>query len=145
MSAANKALVRRWFEEVWNQGRLEVIDELLAPDAIAHHLNGPGQDAHGREGFRKFYETMHGAFPDAKFSLDELIAEGDLVAVRWSGRMTHRGGQLGFAATNRPVALTGVNIIRVAGGKLVEGWDSWDRLSMMRQLGVLPATLAANS
>ena len=86
------------------------------------------------EGFRRYFDTMHGAF-DGRSVLD-MIAENDLVVVRWSAKATHRGDHLGFPATNKPVTVMGTNVLRVANGKLVEGWDSWDRLSLMRQLGM---------
>ena len=136
MSAENKALARRWFEEVWNRGRTEAIAEMFAADAIAHNLNEPGKDLQGPEGFRRYFETIHGAFPDLKVTVLDMIAENDLVVVRWSAKATHRGDHLGFPATNKPVTVVGTNVLRVANGKLVEGWDSWDRLSLMRQLGM---------
>jgi steroid delta-isomerase-like uncharacterized protein len=138
MSDDAKSIARRWFEEVWNQGRDETIEELLAPEAVAHNLNEPGEDVHGREGFKRHHDALRGAFPDLRTEVEDLIAEGDRVTVRWSARATHRGDHLGFPATGQPIAIRGTTILRVRDGRVVEGWDAWDRLSMLRQLGVVP-------
>ena len=138
MSAENKAMVRRWFEEVWNKGRVAAIDELLAPNGLVHGLGG---DMQGPAAFKPFHAAYRDAFPDVKIELEDLIAEGDKVAFRWSATATHRGNGLNFAATNRPVRFSGMGVIRVENGKLVEGWNIFDQLGMMQQLGVvnLPA------
>ena len=135
MSAENKALLRRWFDEVWNQGRASSIDELLASDAIIHGL-GPA-DLHGPEAFRAFHAAYRNAFPDIAIQIDDIVAEGDLVAVRWSARGTHRGDGLGFAATGRQTQFSGMVFARARNGKLIEGWNSFDQLGMFNQLGIV--------
>jgi steroid delta-isomerase-like uncharacterized protein len=135
MSAENKALVRRWFEEVWNKGRASAIDELLAPDAVIHGL-GPA-DLHGPAGFKRFHTAYREAFPDLKVQIEDIVAEGDIVAIRWSGTATHQGGGLGFAATNRPVRVRGMGFARAQNGKLLEGWNNFDELGILAQLGIL--------
>jgi steroid delta-isomerase-like uncharacterized protein len=134
MSAENKTLVRRWFEEVWNKGRVAAIDELLAPNGVVHGL---GEDMQGAAAFKPFHAAYRDAFPDVKIELEDLIAEEDKVAFRWSATATHKGNGLNFAATNRPVRFSGMGIIRVENGKLVEGWNIFDQLGMMQQLGVV--------
>jgi steroid delta-isomerase-like uncharacterized protein len=134
MSAENKTLVRRWFEEVWNKGRAAAIDELLAPNGVVHGL---GEDMQGPAAFKPFHAAYRDAFPDVRIELEDLLAEGDKVAFRWSATATHRGNGLNFAATNRPVRFSGMGIIRVENGKLVEGWNIFDQLGMMQQLGVV--------
>src|SRR5262245_42446301 len=129
MSEANKALVRRWFEEVWNQGRAETIDALLAPNGRAHGL---GDVPPGPAGFKSFHAAFRNAFPDIRITLDDVIAEGDLVAFRFSANATHRGDGLGFAATNRSAEFTGMGFVRVRNGQLVEGWNNYDQLSMFQ-------------
>src|SRR3990170_943704 len=129
MSAENKALLRRWFEEVWNKGRTAAIDEILATNAVVHGL---GADLHGPAGFKAFHSAYRDAFPDVKLQIDDLIAERDTVAVRWSGTGTHRGEGLGFAATGRQVRFSGMTFARVEGGKLAEGWNSFDQLGMFQ-------------
>ena len=134
MSNENIALVRTWFEEVWNQGRAEAIDELLADEAVVHGL---GADLRGPVDFRSFQSAYRQAFPDVKLQLDEIVAQGDIVAARWTGKATHLGEGLGFAATGRQVHLNGMIFVRVERGKLVEGWNNFDQLGMLQQLGVV--------
>jgi len=136
MSSDNKTLVRRWFEEVWNQGRAAAIDELTAPNCTVHGLAPDPVDV---AGFRAFYALYRETFPDVHVRVDEIVSEGDLVACRWTVTATHRGNGLGFAATNRPVRFTGMLFARVVNGKLAEGWNNFDQLGMMQQLGVVQA------
>ena len=135
MSAENKALVTRWFEEVWTKGRVDAIDEMLATDGVAHGLGG--QDLHGPADFKVFHAAFRGAFPDVRVQMDELIAEGDKVAFRYTATGTHRGDTLGFPATDRAARFTGMGTVRVAGGRIVEGWNVFDQLGMLAQLGVV--------
>ena len=134
MSTEHKALVRRWFDEVWCQGRAEVIDELLASDAVVHGL---GSDLRGPAGFKTFYSAYREAFPKITIQVEDIVAEGDMVAARWSGTGTHQGNGLGFAATGRQVRFDGMVFVRVERGKLVEGWNNFDQLGMLQQLGVI--------
>ena len=134
MSAENKALVLRWFEEVWNQRRAAAIDEMLAPGAVVHGL---GADLRGPEGFKSFHTTFLEAFPDLRVKIDDMVAEGEQVALRFTADVVHGGGSLGFAATNRPARFTGMAIARIKDGKIVEGWNTLDELGLMKQLGVV--------
>jgi len=134
MSAEHKALVRRWFDEVWSKGRAEAIDELLAGDAVVHGL---GADLHGPAGFKVFHSAYRNAFPKITIQIDDIVAEGNLVAARWSGMGKHDGGGLGFPATGREVRFNGMVLVRVERGKLVEGWNNFDQLGMLQQLGVI--------
>lgn len=134
MSAENKALVERWFEEVWNKGRSEAIDEMMAPDARAHGL---GPDAMGPAAFKQFHAAFRAAFPDVRVRIDDIIAEGDRVAYRLTAFGTHRGDGLGFPATNCSCSFSVMGSARIAGGKIVEGWNLIDELGMRTQLGVV--------
>jgi steroid delta-isomerase-like uncharacterized protein len=134
MSAENKVLIRRWFEEVWNKGRASAIDEMATSQTMIHGLGPVAQDV---AAFKQFHAAYRNAFPDVKIQVDDVITEGDKVAVRWSGTGTHSGDGLGFAATSRPVQFSGMTIARVDNGKLVEGWNVFDQLGMMQQLGVV--------
>ena len=134
MSAENKALIERWFEEVWNKGRREAIDEMMAADAVAHGL---GPDLHGPEQFKAFHASFRGAFPDVRVHVDELVAEGDRVAYRLTASGTHMGDGLGFAATSRPASFVVMGSARIVDGKIVEGWNVIDQLGMLSQLGVV--------
>lgn len=137
MSEKNKALIRRWFEEVWNQGRGDVIDELLAEDAVIHGLvDGAGNPVKGLDGFHDFHNQFRGAFPDLIVSVDDTIAEGEMVVARCSVRGRHTGNHLGFAATNAPVQFEGVAITRIENGKIAEAWNHFDFAQMNRQLGL---------
>ena len=134
MSDANKALVHRWFEEVWSKGRVAAIDEMLASHGVVHGL---GADAHGPEGFKPFHAAYRSAFPEVTIQVDDIVAEGDIVAARWSGWGTHRGEGLGFAATGRQVRFSGMVFVRIENGQLVEGWNIFDQLGMLQQLGIV--------
>ncbi len=130
----NKALARRWFDEVWTRGRTSAIDEMLAPTAVVRGL-APG-DLVGPEAFKTFHAAYCEAFPDVQLQVDAVVEENDVLAVRWSGHGTHTGGSLGIAATGRPVRFSGVTFMRVENGMLVEGWNVFDQLGMLQQLGV---------
>ena len=132
------AVVRRWFEVVWNEGREELMEELAAADVILHGIGGPNQVMRGIAAFKPFYRTLRGAFPDLRITVEEVIGERDIVALRWSAVMTHTGGDLGFAPTDKRLAITGMSFARVRGGKIVEGWDNWDMMGLMNQIGQTP-------
>jgi steroid delta-isomerase-like uncharacterized protein len=138
MSIETKTLIRRWFDEVWNRGNPAAIDEMLASNAVVHGLTF---DLHGPAAFKEFQRAYRTAFPDIRLQVDEVVAEGDLVVARWSGSGTHRGDILGFAGTGKTVEFTGMAMGRIQGGKIVEGWNNFDQLGMLQQLGVvtLPA------
>lgn len=138
MSEENKAVFRRWFEEVWNRGRAEAIDGMFAADGVAHGLaDASGAELRGPAHFREFHRGFRAAFPDLEVTVEEVLAEGDMVAGRCSARATHRAGSLGFAATDRRVEFEGMCIARIRDGQIVEAWNTFDFLTMYRQLGVL--------
>jgi steroid delta-isomerase-like uncharacterized protein len=134
MSAENKALVRRWFEEVWNLGSTSAIDEMMSDDGVVHGL---GPDLHGPAQFKPFHAAYRSAFPDITIQIDEMLAEGDAVAARWSAAGTHRGDSLGFLATSKRAQFSGMVFVRIRDGKIVEGWNNFDQLGMLQQLGVV--------
>lgn len=136
----NKALVRRYFEEVWNNGRGDMIDELCAADSVVHGLDG--KTTSGRDALKAFHAKIGGAFSDQSVRIEALIAEDDLVTVRWTRTATHSGHGLGVAPTGRKIAFAGVLILRVNDGKIVEGWNCYDRLGMLQQIGQIPASTA---
>ena len=142
MPADLKQLTRRWFEEVWNRGNETAIDELMAPDGIAHGLGGDGKPLRGPENFKPFWRRFRGAFPDIRIQVEDVIAEGDKTAVRFSFRGTHQGDHLGMAPTNKNILATAMSFIRWRDGKIVEGWNEFDEAGMMRQLGAPPAAQA---
>jgi len=137
VSEENKDLVRRWFEEVWNQGRSDAIDELLASGGIVHGLSEDTDNPiRGPEDFKPFHETFRGAFPDVAVAVEEIIAEGDMVAARCLVRANHAGDHLGVPASNAAVHFTGIAIVRIEDGKIVEAWNNFDFLQMNKQIGL---------
>ncbi len=135
----NKAVVRRLFEDILSDGRLDVADEIIAdgyqesgPVAIPGSPPGP----EGMKMFAAFYRT---ALPDIRFTVEQQIAEGDVVATRWTSTATHTGELDEIPPSNNAVNCTGVSIDRVVDGKMVEGWGVFDELGMLRQMGVIPS------
>ena len=141
--ADGKAMVRRWFEEVWNQGREETIDELFAADGVAHGLSEEGVQVRGPEAFKPFVRNLRGALPDIHVRVEEILSEGDMVAVRVVAEGTHTGEDLGVPPSGRRVRISGIIMLRVRGNQIAEGWNSWDQLGMLQQIGALPAEDAA--
>jgi steroid delta-isomerase-like uncharacterized protein len=135
----NVATVRRWFEEVWNKGRAEAIDELFAEEGVAHGLASEGgvEGLRGPAGFKVFHQRFREAFPGVEVVVDDAISDGDKVAARCTVRARHEGDALGYRATGRPVEFTGMTFARVRDGKIVEAWNSFDFMSMFEQIGVL--------
>ncbi len=131
----NKALMRRLYEEVWSQGNLATIDELLAPDYVLHD---PAHLVRGPEGFKAYVSAFRAAFPDLHATVEDQIAEKDEAAMRFTAHGTHKGEFQGIPPTGRQVTLSGINIQRIVDGKIVENWVSLDALGMLQQLGVLP-------
>ena len=136
MAEPYETLAHRWFEEVWNKGRAELIDELFASEGIAHGLTDQqGNELRGPEGYKPFYESFRDAFPDVRVVIEDTVSEGDKVAARCRVEGTHRGDGLGIAATGKRVEFTGMTIIRVKAGKIVEAWNNFDFMTMFQQLG----------
>ncbi len=135
---ANKAVVKRFFEEVYNQRKgLAVVDELFAPDYLMHDPQQPGgADKPGREALKERITRILEAVPDYRIRIDDIAAEGDIVAVRFTGQGTHRGDFMGVRATGRPVQFMGFVHCRVRNGRIVEAWQLADILGVYRQLGV---------
>ena len=131
MTDTERNLGKRWFEEVWNQQRREAVAEILAPDAVLHE---GGVDSVGPEGFYPFLDRMNAALSDIHVEVLETIAEGDLLCLRWLCTARHTGPGLGFAAAGKRVQVTGMSILRVANGKLAEGWQNWDMLGLLTQV-----------
>jgi steroid delta-isomerase-like uncharacterized protein len=134
--AENKTIARRFNEEVWGRGDQAVLEELLDPDFVDHDAL-PGQ-APGREGHKQILIAFHSAFPDLNVTTEEILAEGEKVVSRWTARGTHQGELLGIAPTGNGVTIKGIDVLRVAEGRIVERWAQFNSLEMMQQLGVVP-------
>lgn len=140
MSAeANKAIVHRVLDEVFNHKNLDAADELIASDYVLHDPANP-QFRGGLEGYKAFQTTYLRAFPDAHLTINDQIASGDEVATRWTTQGTQTGDLPGITATGKPVTVTGITISRIVNGKIAEDWQDWDQLGMLRQLGVLSSS-----
>ena len=138
MSQENKALTERWFEEVWNKGRAEAIREMVTEDLVVHGLSdAKGEAIKGVKEFDRFHSQFVNAFPNIQVEVEDLIAEGDKVAARCTVRAKHTGDALGVAPTNTDVDFTGIAIVRISGGKIVEAWNNFDFMKMNRQLGII--------
>jgi steroid delta-isomerase-like uncharacterized protein len=139
MSPTPDALIRQWFEELWNQGKEDTIDRLMAPETVVHGLPTPdGQPLRGPEAFKPFFHAFRGAFPDLRVTVVRTVAQGDTVAAHCHTTGTHLAHTLGFDATGKPVDFWGMCIVRTRGDKLIEGWNCFDFLALYQQLGVLP-------
>ena len=132
--ADNKQLVRRFYEEAWRDGELGVIDELFADDYVRHDLR-PGDPPPGPRGMRQITADFRAAFPDLSFVVDIMVADGDLVAARWTASGTNTGPWGGMAPTGRTATLSGVNIFRFEHDKVAEIWNHRDDLGLREQLG----------
>lgn len=128
----NIALVRRWFDEVWNQRRLDTIDELLAPEARCFDMTAPDSIIVGPQSFRAAAAQMHAAFGEMQLTIEDIFASGDRVAVRLTGRLKHTGSLGPLSATNREVTVPIMCIIQIRNGKLVAGWNNWDIGAVLR-------------
>ncbi|MCW3476740.1 ester cyclase [Limobrevibacterium gyesilva] len=123
-------LLRKWFEVVWNDGRTDLIDQLMSPDHVSNALTETGAASTGPAGFKPFYDRLRGAIPDLKFAVHEVIESGETAAARWTATGTHRGDHLGTKATGNRITMPGMTFLRTANGKMAESWNQWDRLAL---------------
>lgn len=129
----NKALYRRYIEEVFNQGQLATLDEVLAPDYV--YRDAPPGTPPGAAAIKQVVTMFHAAFPDFRIELEELVAEGDKVCARATSRGTHSGPMFGIAPTGRKITMHGFTMVRVADGRIQESWVTNDVLGLLAQLG----------
>jgi steroid delta-isomerase-like uncharacterized protein len=132
----NKAHARRVFERWWNEKDVNAVEELFAPDYVAH-TRLPGVEP-TRDGLKQWHSAGITAFPDLHFAIEEQIAEGDLVVTRWTVQGTHQHDYLGIPATGKQVTVSGMTIDRMVNGTITEGWLNWDQLGLLQQLGAIP-------
>ena len=138
MSEENKQLIRRWFEEVWNNGRADAIEEMFDENGIAHGLSDdPANPLKGPAGFKPFHTLFREAFPNMIVVVEDMVAEGDKVAARCTVRGKHEGDFGEIAATQSPVDFNGITIVRIKNGKIVEAWNNFDFMTMYKQVGRL--------
>ena len=137
MSEENKALVRRYFEEIWDKGNLDLIEELFSTNFVRHGPTATEGEVRGQEGFESLVSMYRSALPDLRIPIEDQIAEGDRVVTRWRARGTHQGELMGNAPTGNPASVTGILVDRVSGGKIEEEWVDYDTLHLMQQIGAL--------
>jgi steroid delta-isomerase-like uncharacterized protein len=132
--AKNKAIARRVFDEIFNQGKFEVANEIYAKDFVNHGVSRNAdlkEDQDAARGWKL-------AFPDLKMTVEQEIAEGDLVTVLWTGIGTNTGEGNGLPATGKKIQGRGITIWRIVNGKITEEWSEFDQLRLMKQLGLVP-------
>ena len=137
MSEGNKNIVKRLFEEVWNKGNTQMVDELFTPN-YAHHDPSTPDVGRGPESEKKRVAHYRAAFPDLHLTIEDILTEGETVIARWSCKGTHKGDLNGIAPTGKHIHMSGISISRLVNGKVAEGWVNWDALGLMQQLGVVP-------
>jgi len=131
----NKAIARRWNEEIWSKGNLAVIDELLAPNFVFNYpTTGATPD---REGYKQTVADWCAPCSDVQSTTEDMIAEVDKVVVRWTWSGTHTGDYMGIAPTGKKLTITGISILHIVGGKIIEEWGEIDNLGLMGQLGLV--------
>jgi steroid delta-isomerase-like uncharacterized protein len=137
MPGNNANIVRRLFEEFWNNKNFNVVDEILTPDSRNHDPNTPDLGT-GPEGYKKLGKMYTTAFPDVRLTIDDLLESGDNVVVRWRANGTHKGDLRGIAPTGKKMDISGITIARISNGKIADHWVQWSALTMMQQLGAVP-------
>jgi predicted ester cyclase len=135
MSQSAKDVVRKWFAEVWNGKDSSAIERIADPQCVIHGLGEGGPSPGALAHFKQFHALFCATYPDMSVSVDDMIEEGDRVAWRITFRGTHSGDALGVPATNRPIEVGGIGISRVANGRIIEGWNEFDRYGMFQQIG----------
>ena len=131
-----EALIRMWFKEVWDEGREEAIDRIMAPDAIVHGLGGPGAPPmRGPAQFKEVFHTFREALGDLEIAVKQVVVQGDRCAAFCHVKGRHVGYRLGGPPTTQPVDIAGITIVRVQGNQIVEGWNVFDFLTMYQQIG----------
>jgi steroid delta-isomerase-like uncharacterized protein len=132
----NKAIARRIFEEVGSQGNFAVIDEAISPNFVYRTSAFP--EFHGPGGFKEFFTAHRKTFPDIRYTVEDVVAEGDKVVARWTASGTQKGDMMGIPPTGKQATVTGITIFRFANSKIAEGLTTWDALGALQQLGVIP-------
>jgi steroid delta-isomerase-like uncharacterized protein len=133
----NKVIARRWAEEVWSKGHFGLIEELVAPEYVAHDPANP-EEVRSPEGLRRYIEAFRSAFPNMQLSVEDQVAEGEKVLTRWTARGTHRGDFFDIAPSGKRLEMVGMSMDHFSGGRFVESWENYDALGMMQQIGAVP-------
>ena len=134
-----KRMILGAFVEAFNSGNLSALDEICAPDMVDHSTAATPNQAYGLDGFKARVNGHRLGMPDLQFSISNMILQGDLMAFQWEMKGTNTGPYLGRPASGNPIRIVGMNLERLAEGKVVEHWSYPDKLALMQQLGVIPA------
>lgn len=137
IESSNISLIHRWIDEAWNQRNDVSVRELLHPDSIGHL---EGLSAKGIGGFVTTRGYLTSAFPDFRLAIEDAIAHGNKVAIRWRATGTHRGAFMGIPATGQAIAFPGMTWFTIVAGRIVEGWDSWNQGRIVAQLSAAART-----
>jgi steroid delta-isomerase-like uncharacterized protein len=138
-----ESIMRRWFDEVWNKGNEAAVDEMFPADGIAHGL-GEEVPVRGPQEFKVFARNLRSAVADLYIAIEDIVATGDKGVARFKVTGTHRGHGLGIPPSGKKVSIDGITIVRIANGQIVEGWNSWDQLGLLKQIGAIPSAGEAN-
>ena len=138
MSADNKAIVRRLYEEVWNKRKLEIISEIISPSHALQAPNISGSSI-GPAAYKRNVSLFLAGYPDLRLTIQDIISEKEKVVACWTMSGTHKGDYMGVPATNKKVSVDGITIHHIANGKIMDSCSNWDALGMMQQLGAVPA------
>jgi steroid delta-isomerase-like uncharacterized protein len=138
MEELNKQLVREAVDEIWNRANYEQVSR-FADENIAVHESPVAGTIRGTESLIQYYRMLRDAFPDVRFTIEDQVAEGDMVVTRWQATATHTGSFQGMPPTGKSAVMSGIDIDRFANGKVVECWPIVDELGLLRQLGLLPS------
>lgn len=131
MSHPHVETARRWFEQIWNQRRTDLIESFVSEESVSHMEGG---DVASADEFRAMHQQFTAAFPDLQVTVEETVADDDNVVVRWRATGTHHGDGLGLKATGRPISIRGMTWLKFRDGKFVEGWDSWNQGALFESL-----------
>lgn len=135
-----RELAERWFEEVWNKGREEAIDELAAPDAESYGFPQPESTLNPHE-FKEYVREFRRTFSEVHVSIDETVSEEDRIAIRWTGTMRHTGSGLGFAPTGRTAKVSGMTLLHIREGRIYRGWNALDLGNVIARLSAISAQM----
>lgn len=138
MSKENKTIVRRLYQEVWNERKLEVVDELLSASHALQDPNSSGSQV-GPERYKRRVVELTTGFPDLCFTIEDTVAEGEKFVACWTFSGTHQNEYMGIPATGRKISLEGITIHHIKNGKILDSYTRWDVLGLMRQLGAIPS------
>jgi steroid delta-isomerase-like uncharacterized protein len=134
MSHSNEVTMRRYIEEVVNNGNLSLLDEIIHPDYV---FRSPAQELHGLDNLRSLFSTYRSAFPDLHVEIEELVAGGDKAVIRFNLSGTHEGDLMGIEATGKPVKINGMTLSRFDNGRVIDEWELLDQFDLYQQLGLV--------